>query len=54
MNVERFQETLMSINKFGLSERGMNRLAYTEAEQNAVHYMIGLLSKREWKLTRMR
>lgn len=45
MNVERFQETLMSINKFGLSERGMNRLAYTEAEQNAVHYMIGLFKQ---------
>lgn len=43
MNVKRLQTTLDKLNTFGYSDKGMNRIAYSEVEQAALHYMIELM-----------
>lgn len=45
MNVERLEKTLQKVNEFGYSEEGINRIAYTKAEQEAVQYLIELFKK---------
>lgn len=40
--MERLEQTLADVNQFGFTEEGINRLAYTESEQQAVKYMVKL------------
>src|SRR5699024_302778 len=40
MNEKRFEKTLEEVNKFGFTDDGINRLAYTETERQAVKYFI--------------
>lgn len=41
--MRRFQETMKTLNQFGYSPLGMNRLAYSKPEQKAVQYMVNIL-----------
>lgn len=43
MNIQRLQQTLNELNQFGYSDKGINRIAYSEAEQEALQYMINTL-----------
>jgi len=43
LNIQRLQQTLNELNQFGYSDKGINRIAYSEAEQEALQYMINTL-----------
>lgn len=43
LNLERMEGTLSELNQFGYTDKGMNRIAYSEAEQEALRYMIKLM-----------
>lgn len=45
VNMKRFQETMVTLNQYGHSPEGMNRIAYTRSEQQAVQYMVDLFTK---------
>lgn len=45
MNIERLEKTLEIVNQFGFTDEGMNRLAYTESEQQAVQYLVELFEQ---------
>ncbi|MEK8130394.1 Zn-dependent hydrolase [Paenibacillus filicis] len=42
MDAKRLENTLMAINQFGYSDKGMTRLAYSEIERQAVEHFAGL------------
>ena len=42
MNIKRFQRALEELNKFGLTDKGINRLAYSETERKAISHLINL------------
>ena len=50
MNLSRIEQTLLEINRFGYSEQGMNRLAYTESERQAIDFMIKLFEEEGMKV----
>lgn len=50
MNLKRIEQSLIEINRFGYSEQGMNRLAYTESERQAIDYMIKLFEEEGMKV----
>lgn len=50
MNLKRIEQSLIEINRFGYSEQGMNRLAYTESERQAIDYMIKLFEEESMKV----
>ncbi|TWT06567.1 Zn-dependent hydrolase [Planococcus sp. CPCC 101016] len=50
MNKNRIEKTLNEINKFGGSGVGINRLAYTEEEQQAKSYFVELCKKEGMKV----
>lgn len=43
LNIERIERTFNTLNEFGYSDEGMNRIAYLEAEKAALQYMIQLM-----------
>ncbi len=45
MDLERIEKTLRSLNEFGYSDRGMNRIAYSDEEQAALRYLIKLMEE---------
>ena len=45
MNLKRIEQTFNELNRFGYSELGMNRLAYTESERQALKYLIELFQQ---------
>ncbi|MGP4105963.1 Zn-dependent hydrolase [Virgibacillus sp. L01] len=45
MDLKRLQNTLNTLNKFTDEGQGINRLAYTDAEQEATKYVIGLFKQ---------
>lgn len=45
MNVKRLQSTLEQLNQFGYSDNGINRLAYTKVEQQAITFLITQFEK---------
>lgn len=50
MNSQRIEKTLNEINEFGASNKGMNRLAYTKVEQEALNYLASLCEKEGMKV----
>ena len=50
MDLKRLQHTLNKLNEFGGSERGVNRLAYTDVEQQALKYVMDLCEKEGMKV----
>lgn len=42
MNMQRLQQTLTTINRFGATGKGITRLAYTNVYRDAMDYFIGL------------
>lgn len=51
MNGERIERTLNEINAFGASEKGINRLAFTDIEQEAIKYLINLCEEEGMTVT---
>ncbi|MGM8211910.1 Zn-dependent hydrolase [Virgibacillus sp. W0430] len=51
MNLQRFTETIEALNMYGRSYQGMNRLAYTEIEQEALAYLITLFEHENMTVT---
>lgn len=45
MQLERLENTLFEINRFGYSDQGINRLAYSKVEREAVRYFIELCER---------
>lgn len=45
MNLQRIEETLHTLNEFGYSNIGMNRIAYSNEEQAALRYLIKLMKE---------
>src|SRR5699024_7653421 len=42
---QRIEQTLNKLNEFGYSDDGMNRIAYSEEEQAALHYIMQLMKE---------
>lgn len=45
MSIKRLQNTLQQLNNFGYSDKGMNRLAYSDEEQAALDYLMNEMTK---------
>lgn len=45
VNLQRIKETLHALNEFGYSDKGMNRIAYSDEEQAALRYLIKLMEE---------
>lgn len=45
MSIKRLQNTLQQLNEFGYSDKGMNRLAYSDEEQAALEYLMNEMTK---------